>query len=173
PHDVQGAHDRVSHAPAGLADRGGNGGEEAPAQPGHPAGDHQPEHGDQGNQRHAEGERAEARHHPVHGPPANDRLHAAARAGPRRDMRTRRRAAMLSATVTAKRIRPRAASAEVCSSSLASANSFAIPAGSEYPGAKSDARMVGEFPITIVTAMVSPRARPRPSMVAPTMPARA
>ncbi len=38
---------------------------------------------------------------------------------------------MLRTTVTAKSKRPRAANAEVCISPLASANSFAITAGSE------------------------------------------
>ena len=80
---------------------------------------------------------------------------------------------MLSSTVTAKSSSPSAASAPVCMSPLASANSLAITAGNEYPGAKSEARMVGELPITIVTAIVSPSARPRPSIVAPTIPARA
>ena len=34
-------------------------------------------------------------------------------------------------------------------------------------GAKRDAEICGRFPITIVTAIVSPKARPRPSTQAP------
>ena len=50
---------------------------------------------------------------------------------------------------------------------------FAITAAIVYCGAKSDNDTRGLFPITIVTAMVSPSARPKPSMTAPTMPVRA
>jgi hypothetical protein len=42
-----------------------------------------------------------------------------------------------------------------------------------YCGANSDAEIRGLLPITIVTAIVSPSARPKPSMTAPTMPVRA
>ena len=41
---------------------------------------------------------------------------------------------------------------------------------SVYPGLKSDATICGVFPITIVTARVSPSARPRPRMTAPNKP---
>ena len=39
-------------------------------------------------------------------------------------------------------------------------------------GAKSDLLISGWLPMTMVTAIVSPSARPRPSMMAPTMPMR-
>ena len=42
-----------------------------------------------------------------------------------------------------------------------------------YCGANSDVEALGLFPITIVTAMVSPSARPKPSITAPMMPVRA
>ncbi len=56
---------------------------------------------------------------------------------------------------------------------VASVNSFAITAAMEYPGASSDALMDGVFPITIVTAMVSPNARARARKIEPMMPVRA
>ena len=56
---------------------------------------------------------------------------------------------------------------------LASANSLAMTADIVYCGANSDALIFGLFPMTIVTAIVSPSARPNPSITAPTMPVRA
>ena len=52
-------------------------------------------------------------------------------------------------------------------------NSLASTAAIVYCGAKSDKLTCGLFPITIVTAIVSPSARPKPSITAPTMPVRA
>ena len=43
-------------------------------------------------------------------------------------------------------------------------------AGKRVAGAKSEAEISGGLPMTIVTAIVSPRARPRPRMMAPKMP---
>ncbi len=57
--------------------------------------------------------------------------------------------------------------------STASANSLAMAAAMVYPGANSEAAISWRLPITMVTAMVSPRARPRPSTTAPMMPDRA
>jgi hypothetical protein len=42
-----------------------------------------------------------------------------------------------------------------------------------YPGARSDAEISGLFPISMVTAIVSPSARPSPSMMPPMIPERA
>jgi hypothetical protein len=42
-----------------------------------------------------------------------------------------------------------------------------------YCGAYSEVVICALLPITIVTAMVSPRARPNPSITAPMMPVRA
>jgi len=41
-----------------------------------------------------------------------------------------------------------------------------------YPGASSDAMISGRLPITIVTAMVSPRARPSARKTDPAIPER-
>jgi hypothetical protein len=42
-----------------------------------------------------------------------------------------------------------------------------------YPGANNDFAISGRLPITIVTAIVSPSALPKPRITPPTMPARA
>src|SRR5207344_1373710 len=68
---------------------------------------------------------------------------------------------------------PISTSADRYSLSAASANSLATTAAIVYCGAKSDSDTFGLFPITIVTAIVSPSARPKPSMTAPMMPVRA
>jgi hypothetical protein len=59
------------------------------------------------------------------------------------------------------------------SSSAASANSLAMTAAIVYCGANSDVDTCGVLPITMVTAIVSPSARPNPSMIEPTIPVRA
>ena len=56
---------------------------------------------------------------------------------------------------------------------LAFWNWEAMRLASVSPGWKSDALMATAPPITMVTAIASPRARPRPRMVAPTIPGRA
>src|ERR1700674_4647088 len=56
---------------------------------------------------------------------------------------------------------------------VASLNSLAMTLASVYPGWKIDGGISGRLPMTIVTATVSPRARPRASIVAPKIPARA
>ena len=53
---------------------------------------------------------------------------------------------------------------------VASANSLAMHRRQRVAGAKSEAWISGELPITIVTAIVSPSARPRPRIAAPRMP---
>ena len=52
----------------------------------------------------------------------------------------------------------------------ASPHWLAMTAGIESPGENNLAVMSGEEPITRAAAIVSPIARPRPSMTAPTMP---
>ena len=69
--------------------------------------------------------------------------------------------------------RPISTSADRYSSSAASANSLATTAAIVYCGANSDSDTFGLLPITIVTAIVSPSARPKPSITAPMMPVRA
>ena len=66
--------------------------------------------------------------------------------------------------------RPISTSAFRYRSSVASVNSLAITAAIVYCGAYSDHEICGLFPISIVTAIVSPSARPNPSMIAPMMP---
>jgi hypothetical protein len=48
-----------------------------------------------------------------------------------------------------------------------------VPPFMEFPGANSDALICGLLPMTIVTAIVSPKARPKPRMSEPMMPVRA
>ena len=50
---------------------------------------------------------------------------------------------------------------------MASVNSLAITAAMVYPGANNEAWMLGSFPITMVTAMVSPKARAKPRKIEP------
>src|SRR5215469_7219556 len=70
-----------------------------------------------------------------------------------------------------KRIRPNAINEDRYRSPTASVNSFASDAEIVVPGCRIEALMLCALPMTKVTAIVSPRARPRPSMVPPTMPA--
>ena len=79
----------------------------------------------------------------------------------------------LTISVMTNSTRPISTSACRYRSSAASANSLAMTAAIVYCGAYSDQEICGLFPITIVTAIVSPSARPKPSMTAPTMPVRA
>ena len=67
---------------------------------------------------------------------------------------------------------PSAMSEEVYRSPTASVNSLAIAEEMVVPGARSEALMRCALPMTKVTAMVSPSARPSPSMMPPTMPVR-
>ena len=84
-----------------------------------------------------------------------------------------RRDSELMISVMMNRTSPISTSADRCSSSAASANSLATTAAIVYCGANSDAEIFGLFPITIVTAIVSPSARPKPSITAPMIPVRA
>ena len=84
-----------------------------------------------------------------------------------------RRDRPLMMSVMANKTRPISMSAFRYSSSAASVNSLAMTAAIVYCGAKSEADTCGLLPMTMVTAMVSPRARPKPSITAPTMPVRA
>ena len=53
---------------------------------------------------------------------------------------------------------------------VASLNSLAMMLASVAPGLNIDATICGMLPITIVTAIVSPSARPKPRMIAPKSP---
>jgi hypothetical protein len=73
----------------------------------------------------------------------------------------------------ARRIRPIATSDCVWSPPLASLNVTAILDAMVWAWSKIDTGMSWPLPITIVTAIVSPSARPRPRIAAPTTPERA
>ena len=108
-------------------------------------------------------------------PPAALTTGAARRAVPLpcRPMRQmRRRDTPLTSSVMMNSSSPISISACRYRSSAASLNSFAITAAIVYCGAKTESDSLGVLPITIVTAMVSPSARPKPSMMAPMMPTR-
>ena len=66
--------------------------------------------------------------------------------------------------------RPSAISDARCTGSAASLNSLASAEAIELPGANSDALILYALPMTNVTAIVSPSARPRPSMMPPITP---
>src|SRR5262249_49803331 len=80
---------------------------------------------------------------------------------------------MLITSVMKNSTRPISTSELKWSGVAASANSFASTADMVYCGANSDVDTCGVLPMTIVTAIVSPSARPKPSMTAPTIPVRA
>src|SRR5213078_1776843 len=90
--------------------------------------------------------------------------------------RSRRSSMKRAAAITEKVMRnsaPSAISEELYRSPTASVNSLAMEAEMVVPGASSDEPMRCALPMTKVTAMVSPSARPRPSMMPPIMPVRA
>src|SRR5262249_46041859 len=68
--------------------------------------------------------------------------------------------------------RPSVTSDDTYVSPTAPVNSLASAAEIDVPGARSEALMRWALPITKVTAIVSPSARPRPSMMPPTTPTR-
>ena len=69
--------------------------------------------------------------------------------------------------------RPSSISALKYRSPVASVNSLAITDAIVYPGANNDALICGLFPMTMVTAMVSPSARAKARNTEPMMPVRA
>src|SRR6266550_6118943 len=93
-------------------------------------------------------------------------------AAPRATRQIRMRATALTATVSTNRISPTSNSADRYMFVVASLNSLAIAAAIVYAGCSSETPMSWRLPITIVTAIVSPSARPRPRMIAPMRPAR-
>jgi hypothetical protein len=87
--------------------------------------------------------------------------------------RTRSRANAFTINVIAKSTKPTAISAERCASLDASLNSLAMSDAIVYPGASSEDESSWRLPMSIVTAMVSPSARPRPRITPPIIPDRA
>ena len=81
---------------------------------------------------------------------------------------------MLTSSVSTNSTSPAANSAEEWSGWLAaSLNSLAITAARLYPWSKRWCPIVAALPITSTTAIVSPMARPKPSIAPPVMPGRA
>src|SRR6266496_4343326 len=93
-------------------------------------------------------------------------------AAPRATRQIRMRATALTTTVSTNSISPTSNSADKYMFVVASLNSLAIAAAIVYAGCSSDSAMSWRLPITIVTAIVPPKARPRPRMTAPMRPAR-
>src|SRR6202521_431813 len=87
--------------------------------------------------------------------------------------RTSKRAIRLTVSVTRISTSPSSISAAGYRLPVASENSLAILLASVYPGEKIEGGISSRLPMTMVTAMVSPSARPRASTVAPKIPARA
>src|SRR4029079_7206712 len=83
---------------------------------------------------------------------------------PRASRAIRRRDAARTISVSTNSTRPSVISAPRWIGSAASLHSFASAEAMELPGSNSDARIRYALPITNVTAIVSPSARPRPSM---------
>src|SRR5262249_36192617 len=108
-------------------------------------------------------------------PAAGGRSHGDTRNGPpvRFIAQISTRDRELTSSVSPNSRRPTSTSAEKYRSSAASVNSLARTAAIGYCGINSDADTRVLSPMTSVTAMVSPSARPRPSMTAPTIPDRA
>src|SRR5204863_4036845 len=153
--------DRVAHAAARLADRLRRLREERPVQRGEAAADHVEEDHRQRHEREQHGRTAQR----------DDQIrfefpHA------RTTRRVRMRESALTTIVIRNSTSPISINACRYNSSAASVNSFAMTAAIVYCGAKSDVLTCGLLPMTIVTAIVSPSARPRPSMTAPMIPVR-
>ena len=87
-------------------------------------------------------------------------------------LQIRRRERALMTRVMTNSTRPISIRALRYRSSAASVNSLAMTAAIVYCGAKSDAETWGLLPMTMVTAIVSPIARPNPRMTAPMIPVR-
>src|SRR5699024_9726490 len=108
---------------------------------------------------------------PAEGPGSGKMAHSADSVVASR--RTSRRARKLTATDTRKRMRPVAMRAERCSSPTASANSLAMMLAIVAAGANNPVGKSVRLPMTMVTAIVSPRARPSERTTPPMIPARA
>lgn len=81
-------------------------------------------------------------------------------------------AAESTAKVIKKSTNPSANNEEICKVLSASANSLAKVDAIELPKPNKDGLNLCALPMTKVTAMVSPNARPSPSMMPPITPAR-
>src|SRR5262249_42959184 len=196
PADNQRADDRVRHAAADLADRLRHLHEECDVERKQTLADHEEQHEEQRHQRDQHRPRAKGDEH------RRERLAPDRRGAAETAVFTSRHAGSAAgcgvgsaAPTTAVALRvidqmsrrdsevtvsgmmnstsPISTRAARYRSSAASVNSFAITAAIVYCGANSDSETRGLFPMTIVTAIVSPSARPKPSITAPTIPVRA
>src|SRR4029077_4234233 len=176
------ANNRVRHAAARLADRPGHMREEIEIQRLDTLSDHEEQDEGQGHERHEHGQRAESDEERRDGLPAERAVaHAAASASGgaargallRAMLQMRSRDNPLMTSVITNSTNPTSIRAAMWRSVSASVNSLSRTAAIVYCGAKSEAEILGLLPMTIVTAIVSPSARPKPSITAPTMPVRA
>src|ERR1041384_3814067 len=169
------ADDRVGDAAAGLAGGDGTLREERPVD-GRGAFDHEvAEDQEQGESRHERQEDHEPRHDAageMTAPRAGAHSARLPIAWPRATRQMRMRAIAFTTTVSTNRISPTSNSADRYRFVVASENSLAIAAAIVYAGWNNETPMSWRLPITIVTAIVSPSARPRPRINPPTSPGR-
>src|ERR1051326_2082613 len=153
--NLSAAHDGVGHSSAGLTDGRRQLREEGPAQRCPAVIDQISQNEEQDSGSHHRAQTGDADHEQVHrilppGRASHDRTPRLLVA------RIRRRAMPFRTKVTPNKPRPRSTKALGYKSPVPSVNSLAITAAMEYPGASSDALICGVFPITMVTAIVSP-----------------
>src|ERR1041385_6882329 len=169
------ADDRVGDAAAGLAGGDGTLREERPVD-GRGAFDHEvAEDQEQGESRHERQEDHEPRHDAageMTAPRAGAHSARLPIAWPRATRQMRMRAIAFTTTVSTNRISPTSNSADRYRFVVASENSFAIAAAIVYAGWNNETPISWRLPITIVTAIVSPSARPSPRITAPMSPVR-
>src|SRR5713226_2352305 len=169
------AHNRIGHPAAGLSHRLRQLREEAPVDRRSTMIDKVSKNEEQNADSYQRAHPSHRQHEAAHElPPAQPRAHALAVPPPRCEVNTiSSRASPFSKKVSRNSTRPSSISACKYKSPVASVNSFAITAAIEYPGESNEALIVGVFPMTIVTAIVSPRARARARNIDPIMPVRA
>src|SRR6266699_4209664 len=173
--DDRGPDDRIGDAAAGLARGDGVLREEVPVEGRRALHDQVRENEDQGQDGEERQQGDEPRHDTAHDATPNGAGAHSARlptAVPRATRQMSRRARAFTTTVITNSTRPTSNSAARYRFVVASLNSLAIAAAIVYAGCSTDMPMSWRVPITKVTAIVSPRARPRPSMTAPIRPAR-
>src|ERR1700722_19296288 len=132
----------------------------------------------QNQKQHADyaecGHAGQREHHVIHRfSPHDPRLAHAGRPPPRSVATIRIRASPFRMNVIKNNTSPSSISALRYKSPVASVNSLAITDAIVYPGANSDALICGLFPMTMVTAIVSPSARAKARNTEPMMPVRA
>src|SRR5438132_600539 len=175
PHDDSGADDGVRNPTARFSRGDRVLGEEALVERRRTLGDEVTQDEHEGEHRGERQRGDEARHEGAREAAAQPARAQRARlpaAVPRATRQIKSRASPFTTTVITNRMRPTSNSADRYSDVVASLNSFAMAAAMVYAGWSTESPMSWRFPITIVTAIGSPRARPRPRMTAPMSPAR-